>query len=209
MANKKNTPTSKKTRVTRNQFVKRSMGLFAVLAIGFQVMFNIYLWNAVESQETFRTATLVTEALEGVDELKTALGQDNKLEEMNLVFPDQTDDVEAVKYIYTPEDTNSDYPTPAQAQVTTRLLNSSVSKLLSSQNIDDLFNTIPSVQACSRGFTLQFTEQPNEDTDSPLELSGTKKLNDSRTLYVYKEANCNLSYGLDELEQYLLSAESY
>lgn len=143
---------------------------------------------------------LIKSAADNLDELRTRVGDDRRIPEIRLQLPPENHDIEGLKYLY--------HDDSALVEITSRTLTLALpTKLLTQKNIHDLFNEVPEVQACSRGFTLQFDEK-TKDAEN-LKLSGTKNLSDERTLYIYRETACNIDYGMDELEAYLMQAQSY
>ncbi len=177
-----------------------TFGLVLIAAVTAQVWYNLYVWNATQEHAAFKMGTLIKTAIDNLDDIKTDLGNDGRIEELRLQLPAQNDDVDDMRYLY--------FDNPQHAQVTSRLLvTSKTSQLLTQRNTDDLFEAAPGTQACSRGFTLRFSKL-TDDSDT-LRLSGTRNLNDGRTLYVYRETTCDTLYGLNELEAHLLQAQSY
>lgn len=54
-------------------------------------------------------------------------------------------------------------------------------------NSSELFNDVPSLQACTRGIQVFYTKQ---NLGGDYVYQGSHKLNDGRTLYVYSESDC-------------------
>jgi hypothetical protein len=60
--------------------------------------------------------------------------------------------------------------------------------LYSAQNMNQLFDAVPKLQACSRGIKLVYDKFPQSDTQN--ELKHAIKLNNGRNLYIYLEKDC-------------------
>ena len=54
-------------------------------------------------------------------------------------------------------------------------------------NANELFNDVPSLQACTRGVQIFYTKQ---NLGGDYVYQGSHKLNDGRTLYIYSESEC-------------------
>ena len=61
-------------------------------------------------------------------------------------------------------------------------------KLYGANNLKELFDVIPKLQACERGISLGYKQI--EGSDTTRELVQTVKLNSGKTLYVYLEKGC-------------------
>lgn len=182
-------------------------GLILVAMITAQVMYNRYMWDVAEEHAAFKMGTLIKSAVDNLDDLKTELGSDGKVEELRIQLPEDNPDVYGVRYFHYDAGEQGD-ESPEYVQITSRtLVKQKTNTLIVHRNVEELFEAVPGTQACARGFLLQ-TSEASDDTNS-LVLSGTRQLNDGRTLYVYRETACNATYGLDELEDYLLQAKSY
>ncbi len=183
-------------------------GILLVAGMAAQAWYNLYIWDVTQEQSAFKMGTLIKTAIDNLDQLKTDLGDDSRIEELRLQLPQDNQDVEGIRYMLFDSNNSSSRHNSDYAQVTSRsLVLGEMSQLLVQRNMDDLFEVVPGTQACSRGFTLQFSEQFGDS--GSLSLSGTKTLGDGRTLYVYRETTCDAHYGVDELEAYLLRSESY
>ena len=88
--------------------------ILVILVIGItaQILFNVFVWRSLRSNETFKMAVLISSAIDGLDKLRTNLGDDNKIEEMRLQFPTQDKELDLVKYLYTPSETDGEFTTP-------------------------------------------------------------------------------------------------
>lgn len=182
-------------------------GLVLATAVTAQVCYNKFMWDVAQEHSAFKMGTLIKSAVDNLDELKTELGSDGKIEEMRIQLPEENPNVFGVRYFHFDAGEQGD-ESPEYVQITSRSLTTQKTNLLIVQrNVEELFETVPGTQACSRGFLLQ-TSELADDSDS-LALSGTSQLEDGRTLYVYRETACNANYGLNELEDYLLQAKSY
>ena len=61
-------------------------------------------------------------------------------------------------------------------------------KLYTARNVDELFQAVPKLQACSRGVKLVHKKFPQSDTQN--ELKRTVRLSNGQNLYVYIEKDC-------------------
>jgi len=186
-----------------------TFGLVLASAVTAQVFYNKYVYDFLGYNSVFQMRTYVKEAINGLIEIYEVVGEDNRIEKAKLLLPAETDEVNKVVYFYTPEDkgTYEDgtaYSSPEMVQITTRRLAQSGTVALNTTDFDALFSGIPQAQACTRSFILHF----KAINDNGLTLSVIKKLQDGRTLYIYREPAC-MQYGMDELEAYLNLAQSY
>lgn len=76
--------------------------------------------------------------------------------------------------------------------------------VLASSTTQKMFEEIPELQACTRGYTIAFAPQDSLENNK---LVFTKQLADGRTLYAYRDKGCP-NYSVD-LEDYLKQFESY
>jgi hypothetical protein len=190
--------------------------LLALLMITAQVLYDKFIWDRTAEHGTLKVTILIQSALEQLEDLKdTPKEGPNKsqlIEEARLLLPAETDNVRRLLYFHNPADSSTDgtgytWNTPESVQITTKQLASVTrQRIMAGQDINEIFSYVPEAQACNRGFMLQFTES----SDNGLKFSGTKQLKDGRTLYVYREPECKLyEDGMNELEAYLLQAQSY
>lgn len=131
----------------------------------------------------------------------------------NLYFPD-------AKLFLPPAELNmqvkysniSDGKTPELQVTTNQIVDLASNKLLSAQRsstdpqkqIDNVFDEVPSLQACTRGVQIFFSPQKVE---SPVQFKGSKKLANSKKLYFYLDSTCKED--LTQLLDYLKQAQSY
>lgn len=186
-----------------------AFGLVLVAAIIAQLFFNKYVNNSLHSISAFQMRTLIADAIDGlVDNMKSP-DETARIKEARLQLPAETDEVQGIVYTHSPADKGymedgTTYEVPEMLQVTTRSLAKSGLSRLNPTDMNTLFRGVPEAQACTRGFLIYFAAQ--DDTGLP--LAGTPKLQDGRTLYMYREDACR-QYGMDELQGYLLQAQSY
>lgn len=193
-----------------------TFGLLIAAGITAQVIYNKFIWDRTAENGSLKITLLIQSALEGLEDLKSAPAQGpdgtQLIKEMRLSLPAETDNVRKLMYFYQAADAGTDgagynWNMPESVQITTKqLAGISRQRLLVGQTVDDIFSFVPEAQACNRGFVLQFTA----GDDNGLTLSGTRRLQDGRTLYVYREPECKSHvYTVDQLEAYLLQAQSY
>lgn len=210
--------TNKKKRINFSwkYLILAAVVLLALLLVAVQICFNKFIWDRTAEHGTLKVTILIQSALEQLEDLKeTPKEGPNKsqlIEEARLMLPAETDNVRRLLYFHNPADSSTDgtgyvWNTPESVQITTKQLASVTrQRIMTGQNIEEIFGYVPEAQACNRGFALQFTA----GSDNGLIFSGTKQLKDGRTLYVYREPECKLyEEGMNELEAYLLQAQSY
>ncbi len=189
-----------------------SFGLVLAAAITAQAAYNRIVWNWMQEHSTVKITLLIQSAMRGLDELKSMPEKTDDgallIKEARLKLPAETSEVRKLLYFYSPS--NSTYQVPDEPeilQITTGQISTlSRERLLTGQTVDHVFTMVPEAQACNRGMTIEF--QPNNDFG--LKLSGSKRLQDGRTLYLYREPNCkHYDDLLNSLETHLLRAESY
>lgn len=177
-----------------------------------QVAHNYYVNRTIQQLSSFQIRTLIIEAIEGLDSIKLKPSADMRIPEARLQLPAPTNEVRDVLYVYEPAEqyddtvTGEKETTAERVRITTASLSRSGRSLLNAYDENNpllLFERVPTAQACSRGFSLQFASE-----DNGLILTGTTALADGRTLYIYQEPSCSI-YGTDELEAYLSKITSY
>lgn len=193
-----------------------TFGLLIAAGVTAQIIYNKFIWDRTAENGSLKITLLIQSALEGLENLKSspAVAADGTLliKEAKLKLPAETAEVRKLLYYHTPADSGTDgagysWDMPESVQITTQQLStSSRQRLLAMPDVDAVFNLVPEAQACNRGFTLQF----KADDSNGLKLSGQKRLQDGRTLYIYREPACNyIPEIVDSLETYLLQAQSY
>lgn len=185
------------------------LGLVLVFMICAQLVFNFVVWKYIKELQTVNFANLSKSALKELEDImiRPEKGTDNRryIPEAKLVLPAESPELDRVIYLHHPKG-DGEFATPESLQMNTKSIYSRAISSLYASNINELlYDVMPGVQACSRGFMLQF--EPLESTET-VKLSGTVKLQDGRTLYVYRETNCNYEE-LNQFESYLLKAQSY
>jgi hypothetical protein len=191
-------------KASRKSFLISLICTLVLLGVVSQIAFDRMIWQEQQGQATFRMRTLIGDAINGLNDLKSSPNANNQIPEVRLQLPPETTYVARVTYLV---DKNYDTSEVEDVMVTTKSLSSIATGQMNGANdMNTLFDMVPQAQACSRGFTLQF--KPTQASGTTFKLSGTVNLHDGRTLYVYREPACKVT-GVDELEKYLLQAQSY
>lgn len=68
-----------------------------------------------------------------------------------------------------------------------RIFSQDVAQLYSTQKVDEVFDLVPHLQACQRGFTVSYND--NVDSEEYI-LSQKVALNNGKMLYVYEDGGC-------------------
>ena len=95
--------------------------------------------------------------------------------------------LDALTYDYYQNDQTND---EAELSIANRrIFGATSSKLYTASNLDELFAMLPVLQACQRGITLRYSMIPPQDAGDRI-LTGNVTLNNSKTLYLYKDKVC-------------------
>jgi hypothetical protein len=208
--------TKKKTRKLNGKLLLALvLGLLLVIGVLAQIIFNIFVTQQLQQLSAFHTSSLIRDAIQGIEEQKTKLSNNNRIPEARLQLPAKPESITSVVYYY--EEASDNWP--ESFQVTTNDLVALGLSKLNGQSHEEIFENVPEAQACSRGFTLRFNQPEGEKAHT------SKKLVDGRTLYVWREHQCGQGgrnhnepgtsdadmrfQAMDELESYLLRAQSY
>ncbi len=183
--------------------------LVLTAAISVQYFYNLIVWSELSRNSIYRMSSLIIDSIDGLTEIKSSPDEANRIPEVRLQLSEPTENVKNILYTYekqqpSPDPNNELYmPFPESLQITSKsITNYGKSKLIPGNSMEELFNNVPEAQACARGFTLQF--EPISDYKDVNNF----KLNDGRTLYLYREPACS-SEEMSNLEAYLLQAQSY
>ena len=165
--------------------------------------FISYLWSVQKSEGNIKVASLILQALDGLSTPAPIDAQTGKIyfPQVRLVLPMATDTVlSEIEYRYSPPEVSA----PEELRiVNVHGLQSARSAMVGAQNMEDTFEQVPKLQACTRGYQVSFA--PVTDTQDPLIF--TKQLLNGQNVYVYQDAGCNQSN--EYFENYLKQIDSY
>lgn len=144
----------------------------------------IYAKQSLDQVSIVQIRQLIITAIDGLNkdapvEAKTG---DVYFPESRLYVPNPRS---AIKLVYNWQPASDN--TPEQLSVTLSQV-PGTTQLYSSNNMTELFNTVPKVQACSRGVKVLKVEAPA--TNDIGELKKTFSLDDGSTVYLYSEDAC-------------------
>jgi hypothetical protein len=197
----------KKIKITKH-FLKKLI-LPTIIFVQF-ILIGVLAWYVywtrieVRLQSTDKISTLIVSAIEALNWSVPMDAQTGRLyiREAKITLPPAQDRSYALYYNYMP-------PFPGtQAELTLKdKLNVDMqkSKVLAAPDVNSVFNFVPKLQACSRGYQIFFSPAGKNDTEGKLVF--TKELKDGRTVYVYLEDAC--SDNQDKLVPYLQQMQSY
>lgn len=186
--------------------------LIVSMAIAFQIGYNRIVSEKVDSLGSFQLGMLIRLAIEDQIENKSLPDTQQRIPEVRLKLTAPSTDIGQVLYTYNEEiapDPGNDIPdTPAFLQITTKAIaEDAISQVPLGGDTDTIFERVPQVQACSRGFKVQF-----RIVEGDTNADRTKILKDGRTMYLWREAECVGSFAdtaYRALEEYLMTADSY
>ena len=190
-----------KIRYTR--FIIPALLLIQFVIIGVLAVCVYWQKYAIKQVAPLPVSGLIIDAVDNLSREVKSDPQTGKvyIYEARLVLPATEDPLLKLRYNYTPA--GEDYSAELRI-VNEAIFQQARVKILAAQNIDDVFKAVPKLQACSRGYHLSF--EKSEDSFGGREIF-TKKLKDSRTLYVYLEDTCGDNS--DKMIPYLKQIDSY
>lgn len=171
----------------------------AIAVLAYFVYFN---HRAVSDLSSHTIGNLIVEAVDGLSTPVPMDAQTGNLyvQDAKLTLPPATEQTPALLYSY--------YPGDESGQEELRLVDASAVRsakvpVISGQSMESVFEAVPKLQACARGYLVVFSERT--ETDIPKVFQ--KQLRDGRTIYVYLEDACD--EGKQNMLDYLWHIESY
>ena len=155
-------------------------------------------------QSTDKISNLIVRAVEALNWPVPTDAQTGRLyfHEAKLTLPPASDPGQGIYYFYTPALTGQ------QAElklIDKQTVNMQKGKILAASDMQAVFDAVPKLQACARGYLAVFSPASSSETDGKLVFQ--KKLTDGRTVYVYLEAVC--SDNQYQMLPYLKQIDSY
>ncbi len=209
--------TRKQIKLSPKTIVFGAIAVIVILLISVQMWFNLFVWETLKGQSISQTRTQIINAIDGLNELRKSPVDDQKIPEARLILPKGKGDLATIRYIYS----ESVDEMPATIDISTTAIISTSKSILNANSTEELFEQAPITQACSRGFNISFEDPKINSGDTSLKFVAKKKLADNRDIYITREQNCGdksknsdstehiLHQMMDELEKYLLQAQSY
>lgn len=176
---------------------------FAIMAV---LAWFVY-WNHVATNETstLRISGLIVKAVEALTWPVNADPQTGRLyiHEAHLTLPTPPDQSYGIYYNYIPAFDGSPEEVHLMDKQDVNMQKNTVQAVAS---LEEVFNAVPKLQACARGYTLTFAVPKNQDPNTSHQVF-TKKLKDQRDLYAYLDNDCAQSE--QQMVPYLKQIESY
>lgn len=190
-----------------------------------QIVFDAYLWKVDKLNGAFALRTSFKDAILDLEATRKSPIDRQKIPEARLILPGETNDVNNIRYAYYSKDEGQ----PETIDIGTIELTNAGFISMNGQNVQEVLDNVPEAQACARGFHIYFEDPKVQDSSSDIKVVGTKKLADNREMYLVREMKCGRNTKLtqynnseapnfdktyrsdmmDELEKYLLQAQSY
>ncbi|MBA3758695.1 hypothetical protein H0X10_03635 [Candidatus Saccharibacteria bacterium] len=196
---------SQKTfRVTQKKVIAIMLAALIIAGIGYIAFMQKVMQVRIDELSTIKIGMLILEAEDSLNSpiLTDAQTGDRYIPEARLRLPANSFSANRLKYFYSAKsgDTHEEVRLSSVAAV-----NAPRVKIMSATSIENLFEAVAQLQACSRGFRLTFEKiaQPEED----LTLVFEKNLKDGRLLSVNAEDSCNTPDYFDL--EYLKQIDSY
>ena len=193
----------KSTKQTRFQNITVILLVLLTISSIASWWFISYLWSVQKSEGNIKVATLILQALDGLSTPAPIDAQTGKtyFPQVRLVLPMAPDTVlSEIEYRYSPPEDSA----PEELRiVNVHGLQSARSAMVGAQNMEDTFEQVPKLQACTRGYRVSFASLT--DTQDPLVF--TKQLSNGQNVYVYRDAGCKQSN--EYFENYLKQVDSY
>jgi hypothetical protein len=192
----------KKLKINKRKIVLYVAVILGLALFAFQALIDTSVFRSlIQVRPDYDTvlATLISDAARQLNKPAPVDPTTGKIyiPEARLVLPSYTG-LGQIEYQYESGQNTSN--NAAEVHLTSSLiLNLSESKLWvdiansnnrtawQSYNESNIFNSIPSLQACTRGVQLFYSKQ---NLGGDFIFQGDHKLNDGRTLYVYSESDC-------------------
>ncbi len=205
----------KKFSVSRKSAFIGIAAAMVTLLFAAQLWFNLYIWDVTQQQSAFQMRTLIVDAIRGLDELKESPVDGQRIPEARVILPEETNDVKNLRYVY-----NESLDTfPASLEISTVDLSLYSQSVLNAPTVEKLFDKVPEVQACNRGFSVYFGDPKLNEHDTDIKLVTKKKLADGREIQLVREKKCGNNKPntdghmrkemMDSLEKHLLQIQSY
>jgi hypothetical protein len=191
-----------KTKLHKRKVVIYVAGLIVIAVLAFQTVIDISVFrNLIQVRPDYGTvfATLVEDATKQLNKPAPVDAKTGKIyiPQARLVLPSYTG-FGQVEYMYEAGQYTSDNATEIHL-TSSSILNSAENKLWvdianannrtvwQSYNSSNLFTSLPSLQACTRGVQIFYSRQ---NLGSDYVFQNSHKLSDGRTLYIYSESGC-------------------
>jgi hypothetical protein len=197
----------KKIKITK-KLLKKSI-LPAIITLQF-LLIGILAWYLywthieVNMQSTIKISTLINNAVEA---LNSPIPQDAKtgtlyIREAKMTLPPAPDRSLMFYYSYNP---SIDGMNEEIRFSNKQLVDMQKNKVYAHQTLKEVFDEVPKLQACSRGYLVIFNKPDKFETDGHEVFQ--KKLKDGRTAYVYLEDKC--ADNKEKFIPYLQQMDSY
>ncbi len=179
--------------------------LVGMLVIGMAIggFFMSFIWQNQMSESNLKITTLILQAVDDLDIPIPIDAQTGKayIPQVRLVLPIKPSTI-APELEYRYSAAQGEFPEELSIPHTHGIWRAR-SAMIGARTFDDIFNIVPKLQACSRGYKLSFSPKNDEQE----KLIFTKKLADGRDLYVYLENVCDEPN--EDFENYLKQINSY
>lgn len=194
--------TQKKRAGIRPVLFGAGAAVVAVL-VGLQLWFNLFLYRQQALLGVEKIQFLIVDAVRGLSREVPRDPQSGQLyiPEARLTLP-PSDEIGTLRYSYSKASEGFSEEVRLASQTA---ISSGVSGVVSSVTMEETFQAVPKLQACSRQFMITFGASP-DDTDG-YELQFQKPLADGRTANLLLSIDC--SDFSDELTDYLRNIDSY
>jgi hypothetical protein len=156
---------------------------FILLAVGGWYLY--WTRQSVNQQSTDKLALLINNAVNGLTwpvptEARSGIIYINQAK---IMLPAVNDNAHQLLY--------NDFSAPGEEQevhfMDKMMVNSQENKIMATQDLNTIFNYVPKLQACARGYKVVFNDT-NKSDDNLFLFS--KKLDDGRTAYVSVDKGC-------------------
>lgn len=201
-----------KAKQQASRFNRHTAGIIVlILLIGCcfvaQVAFNKIIWQSLNRQNNLDLRRLITDAINNLSKEAVIDGPSRKvyLPEAKLVLPPYPIDLNGLRYRYSPAQDEANFK--AEIYITTNeTLRYGISQIPSSDETEQIFESLPSAQACSRQILLAFEDIHGKPDHQNVKVSSIK-LADGRTAYLYLDNGCKDNS--EALINYLQQLQSY
>jgi hypothetical protein len=197
----------KKLKITRHSLKKLILPaiiIIQLITIGVLAWFVYFTRTEVKLQSTDKIGSLIARAVEALTLPPPTDAQTGRIyfHEAKLTLPPVSESGHGLYYFYSPA-------FPGQ-QAELRLIdkqnvNMQKGKVLATSDMQTVFDIVPKLQACARGYLTLFSPAASGETDGKMVFQ--KKLTDGRTVYVYLEDACKDNQ--DQMVPYLKQIDSY
>ena len=192
--------------------LRRPPKFFLPLIVGLQFIvisalasYAFYIHEQIKPLESIQIASIISQAVDGLNQPVRADAQSGKLyiAPTHLTLPATTNARPLLEYQYTAAngDTLAELHIVSVANVA-----AAKAKLTSAPSVAAVFDGVPSLQACARGYRIFFTPKAPDGLEKVLQ----KQLSDGRTIYIYNEKTClENNDSQDVMTTYLSQIDSY